>query len=301
MTNWRASCEKLKIPGNSLKSVLQCMAESENIDVPGGVYLCQVSDSVSCGACCGLYNLENVSRESLYKILEERTFEFAGICREVSEIISFGETVCRRAHKNQPFPEFHHCPFVGLIGSELSRVGCLLHPMADGNKGIDFRGLSYYGGMACRIYFCPVNRCLPERIKIIVRACFDDWYTYGLIITEKDLISEIFREIEMLLGNQVNPDTISPQALSPIKRLLTLKLKWPFRSPEWPVGNYFFEDRQYCPPVIDYPKIQANPSRYHGVLQALGSKFFSAESLYQAESILEDHFEDVMAKLSPAC
>jgi hypothetical protein len=68
---------------------------------------------------------------------------------------------------NQPFPEFHHCPYVGLIGNELSRVGCLLHPMAEGNTGVDFRGLSYYGGMACRIYFCPVNNICLNELKIL--------------------------------------------------------------------------------------------------------------------------------------
>ena len=32
---------------------------------PGEVYLCQISSTVSCGACCGLYNVKNLSREKL--------------------------------------------------------------------------------------------------------------------------------------------------------------------------------------------------------------------------------------------
>jgi hypothetical protein len=274
------------------------MDNKEDITVPGGVYLCQVSDSVSCGACCGLYNLTDFSRRSLAGTLKIRTYKFAGVPREVSEIIRFGEMVCRQTHNNQPFPEFYHCPYVGLIGDELSRVGCLLHPMAHKNNGVDYRGLSYYGGMACRIYFCPVNRHLPERIKSIVRACFDDWYAYGLIITENLLIAAIFQEIETRLENRVYSYMMSSEALSKIYRLLTLKLDWRFRSSLWPIANYFFEDRQYKPPVLDYQKFQVKPSRYHAILQELGSQFHDAQALRQAEAILDSHFDAVIEHIS---
>jgi hypothetical protein len=293
--------EDMNIPAKCIQTNLQCIDKSKNSTVPGGVYLCQVSNSVSCGACCGLYNLEKLSRWELAAELEKRTYEFAGIAREVSEIIYFGEKVAARVQKNQPFPEFHHCPYVGLIGNELSRIGCLLHPMAEGNNGIDFRGLSYYGGMACRIYFCPVNRCLPERFKLITRACFDDWYAYGLIITENDLISGIFKEIETRLGFHVYLDKISDEALPKIYRLLTLKLEWPFRSPQWPIVNYFFEDRKYCSPDIVYHAIHVKPSRYHAILQALGSTFSCVDNLHQAESILDEHFDVVIEKVLPPC
>lgn len=29
---------------------------------PGGVYLCRVNENLSCGACCGLYNVPDLSR-----------------------------------------------------------------------------------------------------------------------------------------------------------------------------------------------------------------------------------------------
>jgi hypothetical protein len=274
--------------------------DKENITVPDNVYLCQVKDSVSCGACCGLYNLANFSRDALINILKKRSHNFDRIPREVSEIIHFGEMVCRQTHQDQPFPEFHHCPYVGLIGNEQSRVGCLLHPMARGNNGVDFRGLSYYGGMACRIYFCPVSKLLPERIKNIVRACFDDWYEYGLIITEINLIAAIFKEIEIRLGTSLYLEMISPEALLKIYQFLTLKLKWPYRNPKWPIVNYFFEDRKYIPPVIEYQTIQVNSSRYHAIFQELGSTFSCAESMYEAECILNMHFDAVIEKLSSA-
>lgn len=261
-------------------------------------YLCQVSDSVSCGACCGLYNLADFSRGTLVSMLKQRTLEFASVTRELSEIVGFGEMVSLWAHKNQPFPEFHHCPYVGLIGPELSKVGCLLHPMAEGNKGIDFRGLSYYGGMACRIYFCPSSKKLPERIKKITLACFDDWYTYGLIITEHEFLAAVFYEIETRLGTQIHLEMLSSDTLSKIYRLLTLKLNWPFRSPDWPIANYFFEDRQYRPPAIDYHSIQIDTSPFHAILQELGSEFSSAQALHQAETMLTIYFDSVIKNIT---
>jgi hypothetical protein len=290
---------EMKVSAKCMETSRQWTDEKEDTTVPGDVYLCQVSESVSCGSCCGLYNVANFSRDALVNTLEKRTYEFSRISREVSEIIRFGEMVCQQIRNNQPFREFHHCPFVGLIGNELSRVGCLLHPMAEGNTGTDFRGLSYYGGMACRIYFCSVNRHLPERIKKIVRACFDDWYAYGLIITESSLLAAIFQEIETRLENPVYLDMISPEALSKIYRLLTLKLNWRFRSPQWPIVNYFFEDRKYRPPVIDYQTIQLKPSRYHAILQDLGSTFSCAQAMHQAEAILDSHFDAVIENISP--
>jgi hypothetical protein len=290
--------QSIKISANHQETGQKSIDKKEDITVPGGVYLCQVSDSVSCGACCGLYNLADFSHRSLVNTLEIRTYEFAGVPREVSEIIRFGEIECQRTHHNQPFPEFYHCPYVGLIGDELSRVGCLLHPMADKNNGVDFRGLSYYGGMACRIYFCTVNRHLAERIKNIVRACFDDWYSYGLIITESKLVAAIFKEIETRLEKRVYLHMLSSEALFKIYRLLTLKLNWPFRGIQWPIVNYFFEDRQYNPPVIDYQKIQVKPSRYHVILQELASQIPDVRTMHQAEGLLNMHFDAVIESIS---
>jgi hypothetical protein len=103
--------------------------QAQGVDVPGGVYLCQINELVSCGACCGLYNFPDLSCETLLNSLRKRTFEFAKTPREVSAILRFGEKSHRQIQNNSPFPEFHHCPYVGLIGAELSRIGCLLHSL----------------------------------------------------------------------------------------------------------------------------------------------------------------------------
>lgn len=67
--------------------------------------------------------------------------------RTVAGIAAFKARVEADESQQRPFPNFHHCPFLGMIEDESRRVGCLLHPLAHGNYGIDWRGLSYYGGM----------------------------------------------------------------------------------------------------------------------------------------------------------
>ncbi len=111
-------------------------------DVPGGVYLCQISERISCGACCGLYNVADPSREGLTRMLAARTDAFAEVDRDVDAILSFKREVEAPENQERPFPDFHHCPYIGLVGRNHSRVGCLLHPLAKGNGGVDFRGVS---------------------------------------------------------------------------------------------------------------------------------------------------------------
>jgi hypothetical protein len=57
------------------------LCEMDN-SVPGGVYLCQINERVSCGACCGLYNVADVSSEELTEILIRRTEAFERISRD---------------------------------------------------------------------------------------------------------------------------------------------------------------------------------------------------------------------------
>jgi len=199
--------------------------------IPGGVYLCQVGERVSCGACCGLYNVADDSREALEKLLRRRTLRFAETPRSAEGIDHFVQWTTVSDPDRRPFADFHHCPFLGLIGTANERVGCLLHPAADGNEGVDYRGMSYYGALACRTYFCPSTHHLPPRWKQILRRLFDDWYLFGQVITEKDLISACFRIIEDAVGRPLEPDLPweLPDVRVPFKALLGLKIDWPYR------------------------------------------------------------------------
>jgi len=259
-------------------------------EVPGQVYLCQINQRVSCGACCGLYNVADASAQSLHALLAKRTREFAAVRRTDDGIYQFQRSIERSENQKRPYPDFHHCAFIGLIGSNHSRVGCLLHPEADGNDGVDFRGLSWYGGLACRSYFCPTYRQLPARIKIAVREAAPDWFLWGLIITEVGMLACLFNEIEHRLKRQVRAGdflTHTNWRLA-LLRFFELKTDWPFRSCSAPgPGNYFFEDGQYpCPPV-HYPGSCAGRSPFNDIFRALRSSFDSRASLEAAETLIE--------------
>jgi hypothetical protein len=264
------------------------------------VYLCQVSPNVSCGACCGLYNVDDPSPQALEALLVRRTRWFADVPRTVAGIDAFKEKVERTEPRKRPFPEFHHCPFLGIIADTGRRVGCLLHPLANGNKGLDWRGLSYYGGMACRTYFCPSVRQLPARWLTAVRQSMDHWYLHGLIVTERRLLTAFFEELENRIGRPVNKADVSKGtgAGSLFKAVAALKLDWPFRRSDAPgVCNYFFEDRHYQREPVKRASELIPASRFDRLFQELDSGFTSAAELRRAEERIEAVYQPIEALL----
>lgn len=270
--------------------------------VPGGVYLCQVDENVSCGACCGLYNCPDASRECLQERLAYRTERFRDVPRDVDAIDAFREQVERREPRQRPYPDFYHCPFLGLAGPNNSRVGCLLHPLAGGNRGVDLRGLSFYGGLACREYFCPSHRNLPPVYKAIIKSVCTDWYIYGLAVTEERLLAGFFGEIERRVGRCLEPADIagSPGARQAVAEFLKLKLIWPFREPSWKgPANYFFNDGLHPRPPIDYKRLGARPSAHDVILRELSSAFSSRADLAAAEARIENLMIQIVHQVNP--
>lgn len=258
---------------------------------PGGVYLCQVNENISCAACCGLYNVADPSRDALTEILSFRSRSFVHVPRTPESILAFQTEMESRECQERPYPGFHHCPYIGLIGENLSRAGCLLHPLAHGNGGMDFRGLSYYGGMACRIYFCPACKELPEAYKLIVRAVAEDWYSLGLVATELELLNAFFREMENRLGRKLKTEdfTGNPKRMEVFREFLDYRIQWPFR---WSTNlcNYFFEDHPYQRSHVNYTPAGVPSSPYDVIFRELDSHFPSPDALQNAEAMLDDLF-----------
>lgn len=272
-----------------------------DVSVPGGVYLCQVGETVSCGACCGLYNVGDPSRPYLTQMLEDRTRRFAKVPRTAEGIDAFARENQNLEPQQRPFAQFHHCPFTGLIGVNHSRVGCLLHPLGDGNNGVDFRGLSYYGGLACHSYFCPATHQLKPHYKRILRTAIGDWYLYGAVVTEGDLVAAMFHEIETRTGRQLAPEQFQtlPEARQALIQLLSLKLDWPYRPPQSDTPcHYFFFDVAYDKPAITYDHLSQPPSRHDKILQELVSEFNCAEDLNRAERRVEAALDAVVRALT---
>lgn len=233
-------------------------------------------------------------------MLFQRTAEFSKVPRCPEPIIKFGEDELLKSSRERPYPEFYHCPYIGLIGKERTRAGCLLHPLAEGNRGTDYRGLSYYGSMTCHIYFCPSCTALSENQKKIIRESADDWYSYGLIITEVALIDAFFSETETCLERKIDiTDTYMNQPLfNIVNKFIGLKASWPFRPSFESAANYFFKDRLYERKPVDYPIINSGKasSRYDVILRELGSEFKSVDDIRQAESIINDIFKELRSR-----
>jgi len=264
-----------------------------NMDDSHDIYLCQVSDTVSCGACCGLYNLPNLSRAKLEILLAKRTEDFASVPRTEDGIFEF-KRKNRGPHRlSRPFPQFHHCPFLGLIGVQKCRVGCLLHPAAPGNGNVDYRFLSWYGEQACHTYFCPATHKLAKVYQSILLQTIDNWYVYGLLVTEHALLSAFFKEVESRIGRHVavSDFTENTEAMDAFGEFAELKSKWPYyRDNSSSPCNFFFDNGLYTRPRVFRANQDIPLSPYEKIFKELDSGFSSTEEIRAAEQLLDELF-----------
>ncbi|MDA8403735.1 MAG: hypothetical protein M0Z56_06005 [Desulfobacteraceae bacterium] len=263
------------------------------------VYLCQVSETISCGACCGLYNVPDASFEALSQMLARRSRVFSTLPRTMDAILDFGRAETENLGK-PPMPEFHHCPYIGFIGDGSRRVGCLLHPQTGGNSGVDYRGLSHYGSMTCGMYFCPGHRNLPDDFKQILRDLAEDWYVYGLTISEPVLLEALYEEImKRAAVAKTDPERAGrPENRALWTELFTLKVRWPFRVENRPLAGYFFNDPLYPKPPVDYGNLATAPPGFDRIFRELHSHFPSPASLMAAEKYLDRLLDDLAATLA---
>jgi hypothetical protein len=267
-------------------------------EIPGAVYLCQVAEAVSCGACCGLYNLADASRAGLGALLARRAARFAAVPREMAALLAFGAAETAAVAGGLPLPEFHHCPFLGLVGAEHRRVGCLLHPLANGNGGVDFRGLSHYGGLACRVYFCASHRRLPAAVKRLLLAAADNWYDYGLTISDTPLIEALLAVLTRRLGRPLDDGDLQrggARLRAAAAGLLGLKARWPFRPAGMSLAHDLFAAAALRPP-LRYPA-SAGSSPVEPLLRELGCQPASAAELARAEALVAEVLDGMLRAL----
>jgi hypothetical protein len=164
-------------------------------------HLCQPDPEKSCGACCGLYNLEDHSRATLESLLQRRTSLFfsPGNHPDLNQYRNLSEA----PPANRKLLEtIYNCEFLGFIDKERKRVGCLLHPTI--HQGVDRRGESFYGTELCAGHFCPSFAHLTKVEQAAVLMTLDSWYLYGLVITDIDLIKEFFKYVQNRLGESLH-------------------------------------------------------------------------------------------------
>jgi hypothetical protein len=259
------------------------------------INLCQPDDGKSCGACCGIYNYIDSSPEALRDRLRRRTEWFQGNLRGAEDLATFSQAIRATEDQARRFNEIYCCEYVGFLDHGDRRVGCLLHPAQNG--GVDMRGVSCYGRELCDGHLCPSYHFLSRAEQATLVELLDDWYLYGLCLTDIDLVKDYFRLIADCLGETPAPETFRREPARAIARkFFAFKLDWPFRSPEINrFGRFFFDGSQYMIRPIDYAALGCERSRYDRIFLSLSSKFRNRGELQHAQWMIRENVEAVAA------
>jgi len=255
---------------------------------PSDLHLCQPGLQKSCGWCCGLYNTHNAKKNALVRKLRTRTKEFARTDRNVTAIQHFSEKTRKREQSQLFDPEFYSCEFVGFLDGGENRVGCMLHPLAQGNQSIDWRGLSFHGAMACQGFFCRSYRELSSAEKWIILETIHDWYLYGLVISDADYAKSFFRLIAERLGRQIDPaNLVTSPASELVYEFFHWKIDWPHRNHD---SNPIPCNFSPFPTVNQAIDGQESPEVMDMMFACLGSRFTSRAEYRSAQKRIDQLF-----------
>ncbi len=254
-------------------------------------HLCQPGGCFSCGACCGLYNYADSSRPSLVQRLRGRTALFRETDKTPDGLRAFSRAVREREDGSKRYEVIYCCEYLGFLDEGERRVGCLLPPLQ--NEGRDLRGVSFYGQELCDGHFCPSYYYISQVEKESLLHLFDDWYLYGLVITDIDLVKNYFRLVSDGVSETPPPSLFTRAPFRDLARgFFALKTDWPFRSPDSNrFGKYYFDGSQYMISFIDYDTLGCARSPFDKIFMSLSSVFHNREEVKQAEETILSHID----------
>jgi len=145
---------------------------------------------------------------------------------------------------------------------------------------------------------CPSHYFIPRTQQLILLKIIDDWYLYGLCLTDIDLVVTYFRLIADRIGEELKPAVFDHPELADIALgYFQWKTTWPFRSAETNrLGKYYFDGSQYMISHIDYEKFGRDISPLNSILLSLSSEFHSADELAWAESMIWTQIDHFLAR-----
>ena len=246
--------------------------------------MCHPDSVKSCGACCGLYNYRGASRSSLERRLKNRTKLFRSLERYTPETLeSFANSVRKTEPQAKLLETIYNCEFLGFVDSGFRRVGCLLHPCLHG--GLDLRSCSFYGAELCDGHLCLSFQKLSLEEKWALILSLEDWYLYGICVTDIDLCKSFFAHASERLGGQPTLRVLSrPGVRRAARDFFALKIIWPHRTgEEGRFGKYCLAEDEYREARIPYESIGCGKSRYDAIFLSLASEFSSVDELREAE------------------
>jgi hypothetical protein len=219
-------------------------------------------------------------------MLKLRTDLFISLV-ENPDMDEYKRTCQEKTSNGKLFKTVFNCDFLGFVDSEHNKVGCMLHPVV--NHGNDLRDFSFYGAKTCSEHFCPSYSCLKTAEQKSVVLSIDDWYLYGLLITDIDLIKEFFRHVENIMGDSIKDEKLkNPAIINTLTDFFLLKEDCKFKSCENRLGKYYFSEAEYNIARIEYKKRWGiGPSRFDRILVSLESDLNSKDDLFEAETIID--------------
>ena len=255
------------------------------------IVLCQPDEGKSCGACCGLYNYVDSSRSSLEQRLRARTRRFREMVKNPGDVERYAQETKACEDFAKRYEVIYCCEYLGFLDEAEKKVGCLLHPMQ--NSGVDLRDCSFYGQELCAGHLCPSHYFIPRSQAQILLKIIDDWYLYGLVLTDIDLVTTYFRLLADRIGGELKPAVFDNVSLKNIAlEYFNWKINWPFRSQESNrLGKYYFDGSQYMISHIDYEKFGREISQLNSILLSLCSSFKNASELAAAEGMIWSNME----------
>ena len=230
---------------------------------------------------------------ALKSLLEKRTGLFNSFQGEIP-FEEYAQKAGSLAGSPKLLEDIHNCHYLGFLDLEQKKVGCLLHP--SGHQGNDLRCHSFYGAELCAGHYCPSYSYLDSVEQRAVIAVLNDWYLYGLVITDIDLVKEFFHHTQTCLGESIRLERFENEGVrNTLKDFLGLKEDWPYVSAENRLGKYYFSHSEYQIARIEYEKKWGiKPSRFDKILASLSSDFSSLEDVREAEGIIEEKIQNFL-------
>lgn len=195
--------------------------------------LCHPSDSkFSCGACCGLWNLD-LNQEEREELLWDRTQEFRSSVSygNRGSVAAFRQS---REKKEEPILKKDHtiynCPYLGYL-PDSPRIGCMIHPTLTGDP--KSQNFSFYGASICQTYDCK-NKSLPHAanwlaVFIEISETYDDYTTLASDHKMVSLLERLFarKKISIQEGTQLKETKMFLRGRLELDRNLTsFEVEW---------------------------------------------------------------------------
>ncbi|HET9553062.1 MAG TPA: hypothetical protein VFP50_08855 [Anaeromyxobacteraceae bacterium] len=259
--------------------------------------LCQRARA-SCGACCGLYNGEDHSREAVTAELWRRTRALARVERSEA---AFRAAAARLAEGGPAplFPSVRICMLLGFLDERGTRIGCLAHPLATG--GPDLRAAGVYDVTTCDAFLCPSHAWLTEEEALLAEAACAGWHLYGLVVTDVPFLRSVLAAVAARTGARAERRHLEHAPFrAALGRLLALKeelepgsegLFGAFRP-----GN----DGEPVPRRIDYEALAREASPYDQILLSVGADPRSGNDLDLVEGEVRRRLDACAAAFKPA-